>query len=75
MIEIIYFIGFVLFLLCQYAIIIVSMYIADWVGATGRTYWCFVVVLFLLLNEFCFRGFVNETELITDQEDEEEIWE
>lgn len=69
------FIIFFIFLLCQYCILLVSDFIAGYFGMTGRLYYATVVVAFLILNEFCFGGFVNETIVFDDSEDEEDIWE
>ncbi len=65
---------FVIFLFCQYAIYLVSNWIAILSNATGRTYWAIVVVAFLILNEFCFGGVIGEIDISDDERDEEELW-
>ena len=64
-----YFVAFVLFLLSQYAMIMVSLFVADWTGATGNYYWSIVIVVFLLLNELCFHSY--DLELNFDDEDDD----
>jgi len=53
----IYFIAFVIFLLCQYAIWVVCNFIAHLFSLTGKVYWAVVVVAFLLLNNLCFGAY------------------
>ena len=64
-----YFIAFVIFLLFQYAIVMVGMFVADLGNATGHYYWSIVIVIFLLLNELCFGHY--DFELGFDDEDDE----
>ena len=52
--PIFYFIAFFIFLLCQVAMVLVSLFVADMAGATGYSYWAIVLGMFLLLNELCF---------------------
>ena len=73
--EVVTFIIFVIFLLVQYCIWLVSNYIGELSNTTGRLYWAIVVVVFLVLNEYVFGGFANETILQDDSRDEEKIWE
>ena len=63
------FIAFSAFVFCQYAIFVASNIVAHYFGLAGSDYWCVVVVVFLLLNEFCF-GHYN-FELSLDDEDED----
>ena len=67
--PVIYFIAFVIFLLCQYAMLMVCMFIADLSNATGHYYWSIVIVIFLLLNELCFGHY--DFELGFNEEDDE----
>lgn len=55
--PIFYFILFFIFLLCQVAMILVGMFVADCTGATGSYYWSITLVIFLLLNEICFGNY------------------
>lgn len=52
--PVVYFIAFFIFLLCQVAMALVGMFVADLSNATGHYYWSIVIVMFLLLNELCF---------------------
>ena len=67
--PVIYFIAFVIFLLCQYAMLMVGMFIADLSNATGHYYWSIVIVIFLLLNELCFGHY--DFELGFNEEDDD----
>ena len=69
----IYFIAFFIFLLCQYAIFMVSTYIAQLSNATGHYYWSIVIVSFLALNELCF-GAYDFAINFNEDEDEEYDW-
>lgn len=69
----IYFIAFFIFLLCQYAIFMVSNYIAQLSNATGHYYWSIVIVSFLALNEICF-GAYDFAINFNEDEDEEYDW-
>lgn len=66
------FIAFSIFVFCQYAIFIASNVAAHYFGLTGNTYWCVVVVVFLVLNEFCFGRFDFELDL--DGGDDEDVY-
>lgn len=72
--NVIYFIAFFIFLLCEYAIIMVSNYIAQLSNATGNYYWSIVIVLFLLLNEFVFGSYDFAINFNDDEEDDEYEW-
>lgn len=67
--PIFYFIAFFLFLLCQYAIIMVSNYIAQLSNATGNYYWSIVIVVFIVLNKLCFSHYNFEL-----KDDDEYEW-
>lgn len=67
--PIFYFILFFIFLLCQVAMILVGMFVADCTGATGSYYWSITLVIFLLLNEICFGNY--DFELGFNEEDDE----
>ena len=67
--PIFYFIHFFIFLLCQVAMILVGMFIADCTGATDSYYWSITLVIFLLLNEICFHHY--DFELGFNEEDDE----
>lgn len=71
---VIYFIAFFIFLLCQYAIFMVSNYIAQLSNATGNYYWSIVIVSFLALNEFCFGAYDFAINFNDDGEDDEYDW-
>ena len=64
------FIAFSIFVFCQYAIFVASNVAAHYFGLTGNTYWCVVVVAFLVLNEFCFGRF--DFELGVDDVDDDD---
>lgn len=70
--PIFYFIAFFIFLLCQVAMILVGMFVADCTGATGHYFWSIVIVMFLLLNELCFHSY--DFELNFNDEDDEYEW-
>lgn len=72
--PIFYFVAFVLFLLSQYAIVMVSLFVADLSSATGNYYWSIVIVSFLLLNEFCFNSYNMELDFNDDGDDNEYDW-
>ena len=72
--PIFYFIAFVLFILCQYSIIMVSMFVADLSNATGHYWWSITIVVFLLLNELCFHSYDFELNLGEDDESNEYDW-
>lgn len=67
--PIFYFIAFFIFLLCQYCMLMVSVFVANLSHATGHYYWSLVFVIFVLLNKLCF-GHYN-FELNDDDEDYE----
>ena len=67
--PVIYFIAFVIFLLCQVAMALVGMFVADLSNATGHYYWSIVIVMFLLLNELCFGHY--DFELGFNEEDDD----
>ena len=52
--PIFYFIAFFIFLLCQYCMLMVSVFVANLSHATGHYYWSLVFVIFILLNKLCF---------------------
>lgn len=52
--PIFYFIAFFIFLLCQYCMLMVSVFVANLSHATGHYYWSLVFVIFVLLNKLCF---------------------
>ena len=52
--PIFYFIAFFIFLLCQYCMLMVSVFVANLSHAAGHYYWSLVFVIFLLLNKLCF---------------------
>lgn len=66
------FIAFSIFIFCQYAIFVASNVAAHYFGLTGSTYWCVVVVVFLVLNEFVFGRF--DFELGLDGGDDEDVY-
>ena len=71
--PILMFIAFVIFLSCQYAIWVVSNLVGHHFGLTGSTYWCMVLVVFLILNEFCFGAYDFSMGLLDDS-DEDNIY-
>lgn len=72
--PIFYFILFFIFLVCQVAMILVGMFVADCTGATGHYYWSIVIVVFLLLNELCFGHYDFELGFNEDETDDEYEW-
>ena len=70
--PIFYFILFFIFLLCQVAMVLVGMFVADCTGATGSYYWSITLVIFLLLNEICFHHY--DFELDFNENDDEYDW-
>ena len=72
--PVIYFISFVIFLLCQYAMLMFGMFIADLSNATGHYYWSIVIVMFLLLNELCFGHYNFELGFDEDDNGDEYDW-
>ena len=72
--PIFYFILFFIFLLCQVAMVMVGMFVADLSGATGSYYWSITLVIFLLLNELCFGHYDFELNLDEDETDDEYEW-
>lgn len=70
--PVIYFIAFVIFLLCQYALFMVGMFIANLSNATGHYYWSIVIVVFLLLNELCFHSYDFELNFGGETDDGDE---
>ena len=68
------FVFFFIFLLCQYAIWITSNVIAKWVGVTGQTYWCIVIVAFLILNELCFGAYDFDFGFDDEEDDDMYDW-
>ena len=70
--PIFYFILFFIFLLCQVAMVMVGMFVADCTGATGSYYWSITLVIFLLLNEICFHHY--DFELGFNEDDDEYDW-
>lgn len=69
-----YFIAFVIFLLCQYAIWVVSNFISHYFGLTGKVYWCVVLVSFLILNEFAFGSYEFAMNTISDDDELQDEW-
>ena len=69
--PIFYFILFFIFLVCQVAMVMVGMFVADLSGATGSYYWSITLVIFLLLNEICFNHYDFE---LGFNEDDEYDW-
>lgn len=72
--PIFYFILFFIFLVCQVAMVLVGMFVADCTGATGHYYWSIVLVMFLLLNELCFGHYDFELGFNEDEDDDEYEW-
>lgn len=72
--PIFYFIAFFIFLLCQVAMILVGMFVADCTGATGSYYWSITLVIFLLLNEICFHHYDFELDFNEDENNDEYDW-
>ena len=72
--PVIYFVAFVIFLLCQYAMFMVGMFIANLSNATGHYYWSIVIVVFLLLNELCFGNYDFELGFNDNDESNEYDW-
>jgi len=72
--PIFYFILFFIFLLCQVAMILVGLFVADCTGATGSYYWSITLVIFLLLNEICFHHYDFELGFNEDETDDEYDW-
>ena len=70
--PVVYFIAFFIFLLCQVAMALVGMFVADLSNATGHYYWSIVIVMFLLLNELCFGNY--DFQLDFNEEDDEYDW-
>ena len=66
--PIFYFIAFFIFLLCQYCMLMVSVFVANLSHATGHYYWSLVFVIFILLNKLCFSHYNFE---LNDDEDYE----
>ena len=67
--PIFYFIAFFIFLLCQYCMLMVSVFVANLSHATGHYYWSLVFVIFVLLNRLCFDHYNFE---LNDDDDEYE---
>lgn len=67
--PIFYFILFFIFLLCQYCMLMVSMFVANLSNATGHYWWSIVIVVFLLLYKLCFGHYNFE---LKDDDDEYE---
>ena len=67
--PIFYFILFFIFILCQYCMLMVSMFVANLSNATGHYWWSIVIVVFLLLNKLCY-----DYELNSDEDDDEYEW-
>lgn len=67
--PIFYFIAFFIFCLCQVAMVLVGLFVADMTGATGHYYWSLVFVIFLLLNKLCFSHYNFEL-----KDDDEYEW-
>ena len=72
--PIFYFILFFIFLLCQYCMLMVGMFVAKLSNATGHYYWSIVLVVFLLLNELCFGHYDFELGFNEDEDDDEYEW-
>ena len=72
--PIFYFIAFFIFLICQVAMVMVGMFVADLSGATGSYYWSITLVTFLLLNEICFHHYDFELGFNEDETDDEYDW-
>ena len=68
------FVAFVVFLFCQYAIWVTSNIVSHYLGLTGSTYWCVVLVSFLILNEFCFGAYDFSLGILEDDEDNLYDW-
>lgn len=67
------FFAFVIFLFCQYAIFLVSEWVAHLSNASGHYYWSIVIVMFLLLNQLCFGAYDFALNITDDEEDEDWI--
>lgn len=72
--PIFYFIAFVIFLLCQYCMLLVGMFVADLSNAVGHYYWSIVIVMFLVLNELCFHSYDFELNINEDDNDDGYDW-
>lgn len=72
--PIFYFILFFIFLLCQYCMLMVSMFVANLSNATGHYWWSIVIVVFLLLNELCFGHYDFELGFNENEDDDEYEW-
>lgn len=70
----IHFIAFFIFLLCQYAILMVSCWIAHLTNASGRYWWSIVIVSFLALNELCFGAYDFAIDFNEDGDDDGYDW-
>lgn len=70
--PIFYFILFFIFILYQYCMLMVSMFVANLSNATGHYWWSIVIVVFLLLNKLCFGHYGYE--LNSDEDDDEYEW-
>lgn len=68
------FVFFFIFLLCQYAIVQVSMLVANYTNATGSYWWSIVIVVFLALNELCFGSYDFGLGFKEDEEIDEYDW-
>ena len=69
-----YFIAFFIFLVCQVAMVMVGMFVADLSNATGSYYWSITLVIFLLLNEICFHHYDFELDFNENENDNEYDW-
>ena len=70
--PIFYFILFFIYILCQYCMLMVSMFVANLSNATGHYWWSIVIVVFLLLNKLCFGHY--DYKLNSDEDDDEYEW-
>ena len=68
------FIAFVIFIFCQYAIWVTSNLVSHHFNLTGSTYWCVVLVMFLILNEFAFGSYDFALGLTEDEDDNIYDW-
>lgn len=72
--PIFYFILFFSFLVCQVAMVMVGMFVADLSGATSNYYWSITLVIFLFLNKNCLHHYDFELGFNEDETDDEYEW-
>ncbi len=72
--PIFYFILFFIFLVCQVAMVMVGMFVADLSNATDSYYWSITLVIFLLLNEICFHHYDFELGFNEDDDGDGYDW-